>query len=142
MRISLLVTITSLLACGGAQVARPPAQGGTGGSGGEGGTGACVPSATPSCNGMDDDCDNQVDEADELAQQLTEIAQPGPYKNGDANCHAPGLKGICGEGKWVCTSAGMVCDIAFFNEQPVKEICRNGLDDNCSGEMDEGPSCQ
>jgi hypothetical protein len=36
----------------------------------------------------------------------------------------------------------MVCDIGFFNEQPVKEICGNALDDNCNGTMDEGSQCQ
>ena len=69
-----------------------------------------------SCNGLDDDCDGQTDEA-----------------LGGASCAASNALGTC-SGKQVCQGgAGLVCDAAT----PAAEIC-NGEDDDCDGQTDEG----
>jgi hypothetical protein len=77
----------------------------------------CVPSGEV-CNGVDDDCDTQVDEGD-----------PGS----GASCNT-GLPGICGNGVVHCVNAALSC---VQQVQSQTETC-NGLDDNCDGQTDEG----
>jgi len=78
-----------------------------------------------SCNGLDDDCDNQVDE-------------DFPLKGTPCN---NGKLGLCfATGTYVCNGSGggVVCNAPNINGTP--EIC-NGLDDNCNGQIDEIPGC-
>ncbi|MCG3173624.1 MAG: hypothetical protein GMKNLPBB_01823 [Myxococcota bacterium] len=87
----------------------------------QGGIQVCAPNSQPrveSCNGLDDDCDGQVDEGD--------------LKQGD-RCPT-GQPGRCAEGKTEC-SAGLI-NCKPVND-PATEVC-NGLDDNCDGKVDEG----
>ncbi len=76
--------------------------------------GSCVGAVVPSaevCNGVDDDCDGQVDEA--LVQACSTACGTGTE--------------TCSAGAWgLCTA-----------RQPTPEVC-NGLDDNCDGQVDEG----
>jgi len=75
---------------------------------------AAVPVAE-SCNGEDDDCDGEVDE-----------------ESGGTECPIVSSDGTC-PGVLVCTNGELFCD----GEEAVPEIC-DGLDNDCSGEVDEG----
>jgi hypothetical protein len=87
----------------------------------------CQQSVQPSaeiCDGMDNNCDGQVDEA---FPQLNTACTDGNL-------------GVCtGTGTFVCDLAGTgtVCNITAPGSSPSPETC-NGLDDNCDGNVDEG----
>lgn len=69
------------------------------------------------CNGVDDDCDGEMDEDSVPADQQ-------PCSTGKA--------GVCGAGTNTCVKANVRC---VQNVQPGPEIC-NGLDDDCDNEVD------
>ena len=77
------------------------------------------------CNGLDDDCDREVDEG--------------------CDC-APGERRACGESVGVCEPGEQRCDAAGSWEPcqgaigPSAEEC-NGLDDDCDGAVDEDDIC-
>ena len=66
------------------------------------------------CNGLDDDCDQQVDE---------DIPQ--------MDCEVPNAFGTC-RGTFLCQDSNLICDAP----QAKPETC-NGLDDDCDGDTDE-----
>ncbi|HEX7476556.1 MAG TPA: vWA domain-containing protein [Polyangiales bacterium] len=80
-----------------------------------------------SCNGIDDDCDGQIDE------------------------DFPGLGSACNDGKkGICRSDGLIacnashdgtqCSVTSVGGSPGTEIC-NGIDDDCDGLVDEDLKC-
>lgn len=99
-----------------------------------GGALQCLPNVAPgsmqeACNGLDDDCDNDVDENN-----------PG----GGGQCTRPGFLGICQFGTQTCSSGALLC----VGPEPgsVQEVC-NGQDDDCNGTIDDpallsGAVCQ
>ncbi len=86
-----------------------------------GATGAdegCLPGSEV-CNGLDDDCNGEIDESD-------------PEEGGDCQT---GESGVCGTGILECQGeAGLVC---VATEVAAAETC-NGLDDDCNGMVDDG----
>jgi hypothetical protein len=81
---------------------------------------ACLGQVTPQaevCNGLDDDCDGDADEALMLG-----------------SCTDDGQSGVCRMGQLRCESGVMFCRRAV---DPVVEVC-NGEDDDCDGDSDEG----
>jgi hypothetical protein len=124
--ISLILLATVGLSCG-----RSTLLDSLGAPGGGGAAGATISSSTSApetcvprdevCNGLDDDCDGQVDQGD-----------PG----GGAPCET-GLLGTCGLGTLRCVDAALSC---IAQGEPVAESC-NGLDDDCNGVVDDAPIC-
>ncbi|MFY2558204.1 MopE-related protein, partial [Corallococcus terminator] len=83
------------------------------------GSASIKPGGTEVCNGQDDNCSGIVDEGN-----------PG----GGQSCN----HGACGYWYTVCNGGAVQCyQDDFFPE----EICRNNVDDDCDGEVDEGCSC-
>ena len=81
------------------------------------------------CNGVDDDCDGDIDEDFPIGQACNN-----------------GLPGVCyGTGTYVCDPGdptAVICEILPAPPAPddLTEVC-NGLDDDCDGEVDEGNVC-
>ena len=74
------------------------------------------------CDGLDNDCDGEVDEGDPGAGQACDTGEPG----------------VCGGGVTACRGGSLACDPVGA---PGAEIC-NGEDDDCDGAVDEGDLCQ
>jgi hypothetical protein len=80
---------------------------------------------TPSaelCDGLDNDCDGTADEDN---------------PEGGGQCGTTDV-GECEFGVYECQSPSLVC---VGNVEPVTEICANGLDDDCDGEVDDVDPC-
>lgn len=101
------------------------------------------------CNGLDDDCDGQVDEGLNCQAQCTPTG-PEVCDGTDNDCNGlvdetdplMGLpcgedEGVCEPGTWVCAGGRMMC-LGGIN--PGNEMC-NGLDDNCDGQVDNDAPC-
>jgi len=98
---------------------------------------AVHPNATEVCNGSDDDCDGQSDEAGAQGCQTL-------YKDVDGDGF-----GVSGDSQCLCTATGNYkatvandCNDGSAVVNPnATEVC-NGVDDNCNGQVDEGaPQC-
>lgn len=87
------------------------------------------PEATERCNGFDDDCDGDVDDEDSAVEGLVE-AWTDADNDGWGNPEAPVM--VCGLGTGVADQPDD-CDDSEAGVNPgAEEICRNGIDDDCS----------
>ncbi|MBW2457762.1 MAG: hypothetical protein JRI68_24875, partial [Deltaproteobacteria bacterium] len=103
--------------------------GGFGGVGGVGGAGgeACVPT-DELCDGLDNDCDEEVDEGCPCIDGATQTCYSGDPE-------LLGL-GVCAEGQQTCDLTGSWGD-CVGETLPGDEQC-DGLDNDCDEENDEG----
>jgi hypothetical protein len=86
------------------------------------------PEAEEACNGIDDDCDNEVDEG--LLLDLY------PDVDGDGYGDPAGATEGC-EPSEVLVTDGTDCDDGDPEVHPEAEEACNGVDDDCDGEIDE-----
>ncbi len=85
----------------------------------------CVPDIEV-CNGLDDDCDGEVDEGG-VCDACTDD---------DTRTCDTGLQGVCADGTETCVG-GQWSGTCIQDTASSEEIC-NGLDDDCDGTVDEG----
>ncbi len=89
------------------------------------------PKADEYCNGIDDDCDGEVDEAEAL-----EAASWHPDEDGDGYGGAAGGTASCSQPTdWVAD--GSDCDDGDAAVHPEADEYCNGYDDDCDKEVDE-----
>lgn len=116
--------------------------------------GVSVCSATPGtpgvevCNGIDDDCNGQVDEG-----LMCQCSPTTELCNGfDDDCDGTADEGfpvgqVCSDGVgacqaygfWLCDGVGGISCSAIVGT-PATEVC-NGVDDDCNGQIDDGITC-
>ena len=102
-------------------------------------TKAVNPAAKESCNGVDDNCDGATDEANAEGCKTW-------YADGDGDTFGDVNKSacLCGPSKPFTTLQGGDCNDASYAINPnFKEICFNGVDDDCDSSTDEegGKGC-
>jgi MYXO-CTERM domain-containing protein len=86
------------------------------------------------CDGLDNDCDGQVDEVGDPSNGLNGTANPNnPSQIIGETCGND--VGACDPGVWACVNAGFVC---VGGVAPQTEVC-DCEDNDCDGETDEDP---
>lgn len=88
-------------------------------------SGVCTTSCTPTtevCDGIDNDCDQSIDET---------------FSNKGQSCSVG--QGICQRtGTYVCKGDKTATECSVTPGNPSIEVCANGLDDDCDSSVDEG----
>ncbi len=79
-------------------------------------------------DGLDNDCDGQVDNGCICTGGAAQTCSTGAF-------------GICNAGTKTCANDGKSWSPCVQNTQPVAEVCGNGADDNCDGQVDNGCAC-
>ena len=82
-------------------------------------------------DGLDNDCDGEVDDAD--------VCTP-PTCTAAVACET-GEFGICSAGLTACPDGPSGAPVCERTNDPVAEICGDGLDNDCDGETDDADVC-
>jgi hypothetical protein len=96
-------------------------------------TGEVVPQAESCLNGVDDNCDGQVNEGCICTPNSTASCYSGPA----------GTQGVgaCVAGTKTCNAAGTAYSACVGEVLPQPESCLTAVDDNCDGQVNEGCIC-
>ena len=89
---------------------------------------AIHPGAVEVCNGVDDDCNGQIDDG---------LPTGDYYKDGDGDGYGAGALIVACSGAGYVTLNGDCNDASAAIHPGASEVC-NGADDNCNGQTDEG----
>jgi hypothetical protein len=95
--------------------------------------GACIGAGAPSievCNGVDDDCNGKVDEGCVCMPGTSVYCYSGPTETNGV--------GLCHGGNKTCLPDGSGYSECVGEVTPIAEVCGNGVDDDCDGQVDQG----
>ncbi|MBL8917207.1 MAG: putative metal-binding motif-containing protein [Archangium sp.] len=96
------------------------------------------PGAKEKCNGVDDNCNNQLDDP-----PFDDVENPGLDGGARFDCDTQ-RPGVCQSGGLQCVfsaTSSMFEKVCVARAAASTDICGNGLDDDCSGGVDDAPGC-
>lgn len=95
------------------------------------------PGAKEKCNGIDDNCNNQLDDP-----PFDDVENPG-LDGGRFDCDTQ-RPGVCQSGGFQCVFSATTSAferVCVARVAASTDVCGNGLDDDCSGGVDDAPGC-